>query len=246
MKKSIEVFVDHWHQISVIWSEIALTIAVIMMLYYLIRLVSQKSLTKKHEFIIVNEIKYLWYVGISLAVGFSFFLNALLVRAHYTGSYFALSIKTFVSVMLGLLIGSVLNTYLHVYYPFRMERRLHRIRFKTRKSATSGDDLILLTEDEEDVHLTDEMIEHENMAVYEYDVWLDEKTGTKLIEKYRGNHHLIICEKCNYRTSHEYQEKVEEEPTASQSGTLMKYYRCSHCDHMQQRTSTIAALSSNM
>ena len=245
MEKQIEIFIDHWHQISVIWSKIALIVAALIMLYYMIILQTKRTATKKHKFISTQEIRYLWYVGISLTISFTFLLNALLVRAHYTGSDFALGVKTFVTVSLGLLLGSAINTYLHVFYPFRLETRLHKIRFKKRVSPKTGNVLKLLTEDEEDVHLTDEMIEHEIMAAYEYDVWIDPESDYKLIEKYNGNYHLIICENCNYRTAAEYQEKVEEEPTENETGLLRKYYRCSHCDNMQQKTSNIAALSTN-
>jgi hypothetical protein len=109
-------------------------------------------------------------------------------------------------------------------------------------SPVSGKEMRLLTEKEEDVHLTKDMIENEAISAFEYDVWIDESSDYRLIETYKGNLSLIICEKCNYRTSHEYEEKLEKEPTESEEGLLRKYYKCSYCDHKQIESSKIAPL----
>ena len=59
----------------------------------------------------------------------------------------------------------------------------------------------LLNELEEDTYLTTEMIEHENNFTFDYDVWLDEDTGYKFIEKFDVHLHVLICPECNFRTS---------------------------------------------
>ena len=68
------------------------------------------------------------------------------------------------------------------------------------KSPVSGKPMMLLNEDQEDVHLTKEMIEAEDTLSVDYDVWLDKETGFNLIERYDTRFHSLVCESCNFRT----------------------------------------------
>ncbi|SMD31656.1 hypothetical protein SAMN04488029_0019 [Reichenbachiella faecimaris] len=245
MDNNFDIFVDHWHQVVVIWSQILLGCSVLILMYYFIVLNMKRSLVEQYNFISTNEIKYLWYAGMSLSLTFAFFLNSSIVRVHVTRTEFILGVKTFVSLIIGLLFASAIKTYLNVYYPFRLEKRLNKLRFRSRISPKTGVEMRLLTEKEEDVHLTKEMIEHENIRAYEYDVWLDETNGEKIIEKYEVNRHLIICNECNYRTARDIKEEVVKEPSETEQGEMMKHYECSYCGHRQQKKSPIAALSTN-
>jgi len=242
MKKDFGLFIDHWYQIAIIWSQIALGLALVFIFYYLLLSTTKGTLVKKHQFISSHEIRYFWYVSISLVFSLTIFLNAQLVRVS-TGSELVLAIKTLVSIGLGFMIGYVIHIYLHVYYPARLEKRLSALRFKPRVNPTTGKEMRLLTEDEEDVHLTKDMIEHEIASSYEYDVWLDEETGFKIIETYEGTLHMLICEHCDYRTSKEYKHDLVKEPTGTEPGKMVKYYKCSYCDHQQTKESTIPPLS---
>ncbi|MFY0624948.1 MAG: hypothetical protein JXR07_01555 [Reichenbachiella sp.] len=244
MENSSAPFIKYWQQIVVIWSEIAVAAAILIVLYYLIRRALISKRTVKYEFISANEVRFFWYAALALSIGFTFFFNGLIVKEHVTESQFILSIKTFLSLAIGFGVGYFFNTYLHVYYPFKLEKKLHDIRFKPRKSP-DGNEMKLLTEDEEDVHMTQEMIHHEKISAYEYDVWIDEKSGYKIIEKYNGSLYDLICDSCNYRTLHEVDEEVIQEPKANESGILRKHYKCSYCGHKEDRESNIAPLSEN-
>ena len=101
----------------------------------------------------------------------------------------------------------------------------------------------LLTEDEEDIHLTDEMIEHEEAMKYEYDVWIDDETGHKFIERYDGQQHAKLCPSCNFTTLKEYKEEEIEAPSQTKAGLAKKFYRCSYCQHHEAHEVKIAALS---
>jgi ribosomal protein L32 len=79
----------------------------------------------------------------------------------------------------------------------------------------------------------------------EYDVWLDDKTGEKRIEKYMAYQHAEKCGECGYYTMRIDNEEVEKQPSQSQSGLLLKHYKCSYCSHREAREVEIAALSSN-
>ncbi len=244
MKKDFEIFIHHWHEIVLIWAEITLLASVVVFFYYHLLLVFRRKPTRKHEFMEKNEIKYYWLTTAGLIVSFSLFLNSVIVRENVTSTSFILTVKTFVTIGVGFMLAYFANIYLHVYYPFRLEKKLHRLRFKRRVSPVTGNKMRMLTEEEEDVHLTKDMIEHEKINAYEYDVWVDEESDFKLIETYKGSLHLVICQKCSYRTAHEIKEEMILEPTDGEEGLLKKYYKCSYCDHEQTITSKIAPLMS--
>jgi hypothetical protein len=242
MENEFKTFVDHWHEIALIWAKISLATAVVIFLFYTIKQALTSNLVNKYEYIEKNEVKYYWLTALALVVSFVFFLNSLIVKEHATDTVFVLSLKISVSLGAGFAIAYFINTYLHIYYPFRLEKKLHRIRFTPRISPISKKEMKLLTEKEEDVHLTQDMIDHENLKAYEYDVWVDEESDYKIIETYAGNLHLEVCEKCNYRTAHQYLEIMEKEPTATEEGSLKRLYRCSYCEHEQEVVSKIAKL----
>lgn len=243
MNTDFQTFVDYWHLISKIWAQLALAAALITFAIYKLRLLLRKGMAKKHEYMSKSEIKYYWLTALGLTLSFTFFLSSLIVQIGMTISPFSLAMKTFVTILVGFVIGYVINVYLHVYYPFKLEKKLHKLRFADRLSPVTGKKMRLLTEKEEDVHLTKDMIEHEIISAFEYDVWVDEDSDYRLIETYRGNLQLVICDKCNYRTAHELKEELVEEPTESSEGILKKSYRCSYCSHEQEKVSKIAPLS---
>ncbi len=244
MDTEFKTFVAHWHEIMLIWAEIAAAFAVLNFFFYLLVLTSKSKLTSKYEFLSKNEIKYFWASGLALTISFTLFVNSLIVRAMNTQSDFQFLTQNFVILIIGFGIGYAVYTYLTVYYPFKLEHKLHALRFKDRISK-SGKKMKLLTEDEEDVHLTADMIEHENVNAYEYDVWIDEASGEVLIEKYAGRLQQIICEECNYRTAREISEEVLEEPGENMRGKIKKDYQCYYCGHKETRIATIAPLKSN-
>ncbi len=244
MNKVTESFVRDWREITLLWSEIAFGLSILILLYYFIVKSFKTKRTTKYQYISENEVRFFWYAALALSISVTFLINGSIIRVDNTSSQFVLGIKTFLSIAIGFAVAYFFSTYIHVYYPFRVEKKLHNIRFKPRFSP-EGNEMKILTEKEEDVHLTQEMIHHENISAYEYDVWLDEKTGYKIIDKYKGKLHDLICENCNYRTLHEIREEVVEEPTATVAGKLIKEYKCTYCNHTEHRESSIAPLADN-
>jgi hypothetical protein len=239
---NFETFIANWQHTTYVWGQICLGISVLILIIYFVKLSTKKSLSKKHEYMSDHEIKALSNAGLAFTFAFILFTNGVFVgfRTHV---YVLLIFKTFVTLIGGLVVGSAIKSYMKVYYPFILQRRLNAIRFKPRFNPNNGNKLRLLTEDEEDIHLTDEMIEHENIFAYEYDVWVDDETDFKIIETYSGELHLQICEECNFRTSKEYKQEVLKEPTGTEPGEVMNYYRCSYCDHLQKKKGEIPPLA---
>ena len=104
-----------------------------------------------------------------------------------------------------------------------------------------------LSEEEEDAHLDASQIAEEASGVHsvDYDVWLDDKTGEKKIEKYYSYQHTEECPNCGYYTMKIDIEEVETAPTQNEPGKLLKHYKCSYCSHREQKEVVLAKLSSN-
>lgn len=236
-----EEFLAQWKQIMLYAAEVLAVASVIIFILYFLVLASKRKLSKKHEFMSSNEIRILWYSGLSLSLGVTFFMDYLIEYYFYTSATMELIFKFLSVAGLGFLMAYSIKTYLNVYYPFILEKRLHRIRFKKRISP-DGNEMVLLDEESEDVHLTAEMIEHERINSFEYDVWMDEKSGYKIIEQYSGGLALEICDECNYRTAHETNEEMVTTPSLYEPGLLRKEYKCFYCGHEQRVEARIAPL----
>ena len=215
----------------------------VLLLFHYIRYFLASGLSRKYDYLNKNEAKFFFYSFLSLVVSISLFLNSFIVSFFISGGSAEFGIGIFLSIIIGVALGYALYAFLKFYYPTILERKLTKIRFKPRISPKTGKPMKLLTEDEEDVHLTAEMIEHEESLKYEYDVWLDEETGHKFIERYDGHQHAKICENCNFRTMTEYKEEELQSPTRTESGLGKKYYKCSYCGWHNSKEVKIAALN---
>jgi len=161
------------------------------------------------------------------------------------------SLKFFVEVFF--LAGFVAVTYMvlsslvKIMYPRFLENRLLRIRNKTRISA-AGNRMRKLSSDEEQVHLEGSQLTARANEIHsvEYDVWLDEKTGEKRIEKYLVSHHADKCNECGFYTMKIDTEELVNKPNSSEPGLLIEHYRCSYCNHREAKQVIVAALSTNV
>lgn len=243
MDSNFETFVDSWRGGVMMAAQLTLLVGALLGAYYLLGLVSKKNGPDRYKFVSLKEIKFLWYVSLSWTLSLALFLNVLIVRNHSGFGIFEFMVKSFISVAVGFLIGYIMRTYLNTYYPFTLEKRLSAIRFKTRISPKTGKEMRLLNEDEEDEYLTQQMRDEETALAFDYDVWLDEESGDKIIEKYEGNLHLLVCDNCRFRTLKNYKEEVEREATSASPGLVRRYFECSHCGYSEEREVEVASLS---
>jgi hypothetical protein len=129
----------------------------------------------------------------------------------------------------GTLVGYVAHLILEYYYPTRLDKKLKKWRFMPRTNPANGNKMRLLSEEEEDVHLQEGMIAEENVFSIDYDVWIDEKTGDVIIEKYEGRLQALKCNSCGFYTMRIIKEEVTKQPTTEEPGELVKNYQCSYC-----------------
>lgn len=220
-----------------------ITLAFLIVVLYEVRLITLRNLVKKYEFTAKKEVFYLKTASIFFTVSITLFFFELIVNIIGLVKGFEYLFIAFVSLGIGVIVGYGLTQYFKYYYPFILEKKLNKFRFKPRISPQTGNKMKLLNELEEDAYLTEEMIEHELNFTYDYDVWIDEETGYKLIERYDGHLHMLICPRCNFRTMKDYKEEIIKSPTYSQKGMLKKHYKCSYCDHEETKEIPIAPIN---
>lgn len=216
-------------------------IAVLIVVLYYLRLASLKEFKQKYDYINKNEIDTLWRATVVLLIGAVVAVNALFGETEFLW----LAVKIFVSAMLALIIGVIIQNILRFYFPFYIEKRLKKLRYTPRISPKTGKAMKLLSEEEEDVYLDEGMQAEEDIFSVDYDVWVDEETGYTKIEKYSGHLHALQCSECNYQTLKVVKEEIIKSPTMTEEGELMKYYKCSYCGHKARKTFHIAKLKDN-
>ncbi|WP_421875296.1 hypothetical protein [Marinoscillum sp.] len=229
----MENVIENWLNLSIMLGWFFLGYSALILIGYHYQLQTLKRRTEQYKFASEKEIKFYEKAARMLGFAVGFIALGLIGKALGTSietyEYFFV---VFISAIIGMAVGYAIKVYLDYYYPFTLEKRLNKIRFKPRHSV-SGREMKLLNENEEDIHLTAEMIEEENEFSADYDVWIDELTGEKIIEKYDTHFHTLICEECNFRTLVEKDEEVVQAPTAQNEGVLKKHYSCSYCGHHQ-------------
>ncbi len=220
--------IDIWYD-SVVYASVAfLAAGMIITAAYFIMLYSINNSSDKYQFVSKNQAKYFLYASISWVVALAFYSNILLQPLLETKGGFEVVVMLFVTVVAGFGISYIVYIYYKLYYSQVVEKRLMKIRFKPRVTKT-GHKMRLLSEEEEDLHLTEEMIKDEDNLKFEYDVWLDEVNGEKYFEKYNIHFHALVCDNCEFRTLTSRGEEIEKHPTLETEGNLVAQYKCANC-----------------
>lgn len=235
MSSSYISFLDTWDMWMTYLALAGVIIGVLITLYYFARMLSISDNKIKYDFINANEINLFWYSMLSISIGGGFFLNTV-ARGTVEQELIWFFVRLFVTASFTTIFALIFNSLIKVYYPFQVQKKLNKLRHKPRINPENGNKMRLLSEDEEDEYLSDQMIQEEANHAVDYDVWLDEATGKTRIEKYDGAQMAIECPSCGYRTLHVNKEEVIRTPTIDAEGELLNYYDCSYCGHKERRT----------
>ncbi len=216
-------------------------VGILIVLGHYLKLSSTRDYKTRYDYINMHEINLLWYGFVMLLIGVTIFLNAgLLNFSQESWLYFFVTL--FVSIMMAMILGVIVQNILKFYYPFFIEKRLKRLRYTPRVSP-DGRKMKLLSEEEEDVYLDEGMQAEEQAFSVDYDVWIDETSGFTKIEKYNGRLHALTCSECNYQTLKVDREEVIQPATEYEEGELMKYYQCGYCGHKERKSFKIAKIN---
>ena len=176
-------FLDTWNGWINIIALVFVGIAAILSLYYLVRLLAISNPKRKHDFINNNEINMFWYSMLNLTIAGGLYLNTV-ANTYVQEEVMHFIVRLFITASFTTIFALIFNSLIKVYYPFKVNRRLNQLRHKIRVNPNNGNKMKLVSEEEEDKHMTDEMIEEEARAAVDFEVWLDEETGDTKIEKY--------------------------------------------------------------
>ncbi|HYG37090.1 MAG TPA: hypothetical protein VD908_00660 [Cytophagales bacterium] len=208
-------------------SFIALSASVVNLVILMGILLFTKNPKTKYDFINKHEIPFLWRSSLLLIISAAFIINTLFVNIQPVW----IGVRVFVTIMMGLIFGLSIFNILKFYYPFYIEKRLKKLRFKRRISAKSGKPMTLLSEEEEDAYLDEGMQVEENIFSMDYDVWYCNESGDVYIEKYFGHLTAEKCPSCDYQTYKIIKEEIVEKPSMERDGVIGKHYKCSYCGH---------------
>jgi hypothetical protein len=240
-------FIESWSNYFVLAAYFCFAVGLLIILFHEIKVMMTTKEKNRYDYVNQHELRFFWYATIALIAGGSLFLTAILaplvpvenVVKDFVGIFF-LAAFAVVSYL-------TLTSLERILYPRFLENRLRRIRNKPRISSV-GNKMRKLSVDEGSVHLEDvDMAEHRgDIHSVEYDVWRDDKTGEKFVEKYLTYQHAEKCEECGFFTMKIHSEEVAKKPSMQDSGLLVEHYRCSFCKHREARQVPIAPLSSNV
>ena len=136
------LYLEKWNTFGRYLSFVLLGLGLLIVLYHYMRLIFTSDYKIRYDYINKNEIRSLWLSTLFILFGIGVFMNTL----YAEGEIIWLLVRVFVIVMLGLIFGVIISNLLKFYYPFYIERRLRRLRYKPRKSPKTGKPMKLLSE----------------------------------------------------------------------------------------------------
>jgi hypothetical protein len=236
---------DSWMQIS---SMACVILGVIILLYHEFRVLQIRDYKQKYDYVNLNEVRFFWYAVLAVVVALGFYANSIYtykIVEHNSILWFY--VRLFITVSFVIIGYFVFFSMVRIYYPRYVEKRLVKLRNKPRVSP-AGNAMRKLSEEEEDAHLDAQQIAEEASGIHsiDYDVWIDEKTGYKKIEKYESYLHAEQCPECGFFTFKITKEEVEVKPTQNEAGLLLKHYQCDYCNHREARETRLSAMAKNV
>jgi len=233
-------FLETWHQIMIILVLASLVTGILIYVYFRLKSSTFRQPKAKYDYLKKNEIRFYWYTTMCVAFAIAFLANT------YDDRTVALSIvwffvRFFISGAVATLFGYIIYLVLVYYYPSKLQKKLTRLRYLPRVSK-AGNEMQLLSEEEEDVHLDEGMQAEENVFSVDYDVWVDTETGEVRIEKYPGELEALKCNTCGFQTMQLTKEEIIKEATKEEEGELLKYYVCAYCKSKRTTSHTIAPI----
>lgn len=240
-------FFDTWDHFMRMGTYLFIAMGILLFLYHKGRVFLLKDYKDRYDYVNMYEIKYAWYATIAFITAVAFYINSVGTDLITSRGMLWFYVRIFITVSFTIIFYFIFFSMIKIYYPRYVEKRLQKLRTAPRISP-DGNVMRRLSEAEEDAHLDAGQIAEEasNVHSVDYDVWIDEKTGYKKIEKYLNYLHAEKCPECGYFTFKITREEVEVAPTEYAQGKLMRHYKCSYCNHREMKEITLSKLSENV
>ena len=242
--KNIVDFLPTWDKYMVFGFVAFVVLGLLIFVFNRMKQASIKNQKIKYDYIRQYEINMIQYSVISVVIGASFILNTVATEfvSEYPTMFF---FRLVIIVAVNLILGFTLVKYIQFNYPDKLEKKLHKLRYTPRISPKSGKPMKLLSEEDEDVHLSEGQQAEEDIFSIDYDVWIDEESGYTQIEKYVGNSQAEECPSCHYHTLKVLNEEILQSPTVLEDGRLMKHYKCDVCSYRMKKEFKVAKLEAH-
>ena len=220
-------FLNLWHLAMITGAIVMTAAAILIYILHSVRTRTIKDYKAKYNYISEHEIKNYKRIFICLGLATTLLINIYgMGELKQIGVWFF--VRLFISIAGGTLVAYVAFLILEYYYPTVLHRKLQKWRYMPRTSS-AGNEMRLLSEDEEDVHLAEGMQAEENVFTIDYDVWYDEKSGEVKVEKYPGHLQALKCNSCGFYTMKVVREEITRQPANGVTGELIKHYQCYYC-----------------
>ena len=228
-------FLANWQMTMKIAIPTVIILSILIYVLYKVWLGSIKDSKRKYDFIAVHEFKFLIASHILIALAIFLICNT------YKEETVKLSmvwffVRLFISICLGTLYGYIAQLVLMYYYPKKQHEKLRNLRYKPRINPANGNEMKLLSEEEEDAFLDEGMQAEEDVFSVDYDVWIDVETGDTKIEKYEGRLTALKCDRCGFQTLKLNNEEIVKEADDDNDGELLKEYKCTYCKRIRRKT----------
>ena len=243
--ETTSTFLSTWDQYMYVGSVMCIALGVLVLLYHEFKVFQIKDLKEKYDYVNLNEIKYFWYAMIAFIAAVVIYANTIATEKIAREGTRWFFVRIFVTAGFAVIAYFVFYSLVRIYYPRQLEKRLTRLR-NTPRISPAGNPMRKLSESEEEHHLDESQRADGVIHSIDYDVWVDEATGFKKIEKYPAYQHAEECSECGYFTMSIAREEIEKAPTLAEPGILLKHYKCSYCGHREQHEITVARLSANV
>jgi hypothetical protein len=238
-------FIYTWDRYLTMAAYVCVAASVLILLYHEFRVFRIKDYKEKYDYVNLHEVTYFWYAVMGVIFGIAFYTNAITSSLDFTAPLTWFYVRMFLMASFIVVMYFIFYSLVRIYYPRYLEKKLTKLRNRPRVSP-AGNVMRKLKASEEEAHLeADQFAEQKEIHSVDYDVWLDEKTGYKKIEKYISYHHSEECPECGYVTLKIVNEELIEAPGTNTSGILVKHFKCTYCAHREAREVIVAALSTN-
>jgi hypothetical protein len=237
-------FLGLWDQYMFVGAITAIAVGVLILFYHELKVIQIKDYKEKYDYVNQNEIRYFWYAVIAFIGAAAIYANTIATEKIFSDGMRWFYVRLFITTSFAVIAYIICFSLVRIYYPRQLEKRLLRLR-NTPRISPDGNIMRKLSESEEEHHVED-VLRTDDVHTIDYDIWIDEKTGYKKIEKYPAYQHAEECSECGYYTMRIAQEEIEQAPTISEQGVLLTHYECSYCGHREQREVTVAKLSTNV
>ena len=234
-------FLEIWDKIMKVGCLALLVAAILVYFYHRVKQASFKDYKERYDYLSENDIKMQMLSIWLLAIGVYFILNIAYGETMLI-SWVWFVVRLFITFCMATLIVYVSYLLYQYSYPGTLDKKLKALRYTPRISS-GGNQMRLLSEEEEDVHLDEGMQAEENVFSVDYDVWVDEKTNEVKIEKYAGRLSANKCNTCGFYTMKLMNEEVVEPATQETEGELAQYFACTYCGAKRTKTKKIAKLT---